>query len=129
MAVMASRRRRRRGGVGKRARRLSSLALASKLAGRAVATAMAKWMSSERPRSGRRASEDRGTVSERAALATESNQIGPKYEQSDAVASQQQRLKFLGYTVGVCYTNMREPLAKQCPSKTSSNNVIDKQIL
>ena len=145
MAVMASQLLRWREGAGKRACRLSSPALASKLtcccsydrlrrwrqrelAGRAVVTAMAKPMSSERPKSGLLVSDGRGTASMRA-LRTESNQIGPKYEQSEAVASQQQRLKYLGHTVGVCYTNMREPLAKQCQSKSRSNNVLDKQNL
>ena len=131
---MASRLRRRREGAGKRARRLSSQALASKLASgySEVATARAHlpgssdgdgeadvepatktWMASQRPKSGW----------QRKAI------IGPKYEQSESFASQQRRLKYLGHTVGMCYTNMREPLAKQSPSKSSSNNVIDKKIL
>ena len=74
------------------------------------------------------ASDGHGTVSMRA-LTMESNKIGPIYEQSEAVASRQQRLQYLDHTVGVCYTNMREQLAKQCQSISSSNNVIDKQKL
>ena len=45
--------------------------------------------------------------------------------------TQQQRQKYLGHTVSVprCNTKMREPLAKQYRSKSSSNTVNDKQNL
>ena len=39
------------------------------------------------------------------------------------------QLRYLGHTVGVCHTNMREPLARQCLSKSSGNDVIGKQNL
>ena len=47
----------------------------------------------------------RGTESKRG-LATESNQIGPNYKKSEAVASQHQRLKYLGHTVATPTRNI-----------------------
>ena len=146
--VMASRRRQWREGAGKRAGRLSSLALLSSPAALATVTAVAtaqarrpgssdgdgeadveratkQWLASEQWPSvvARRASEHWQMKAIRLVPHTSSASC------CKSTLTQQQRQKYLGHTVSVCKTKMREPLAKQYRSKSSSNNVIDKQNL
>ena len=118
MAVMASRRRRRREGAGKRARRLSLQALASKLASgcSGVATARAhlpgssdgdgeadvepatkKWSASERmPWHGEQASTGNGKQLDWPQFNSQIRAVG-------SFASQKQRLNYLCHTVGMLH--------------------------
>ena len=136
---MASLRRRWREGAGNRAGRLSSPALASRLA--AVATARARLPGSSDGDG--EADVERATKNLAKSDWPASNGRGPWHgEQAStgngkqldwspirAVGSccqstltQQQRLKYLGHTVSVCHSNVRKPLAKQYQSKSSSNS-------